>query len=186
MNAKPPKIASLLVFVVVAALISQAGSAEEGTRETGRKPYVSFSGAHSKIERQSYELITSADDWAKLWHRHLGKELKGNYDYFYNPEGIPAVDFDSCMVIAIMRGKQINVAGIEVVMMGKIAGLMTVRFRDKTFQTFGTAKDNGGARATTPYGFFVVPNSPNAIVLEQHDAQYKNDPPKWRKVFRFR
>lgn len=150
------------------------------------KPLVSFSGAHSQIDKPSYHLVTSAKDWANLCLRHTGKEEREEYDYFYNPDGVPEVNFDECMIVAVFQGKKTNVAGLEAVTISRVAGLMTLRFRRKGFQTTGTAKDNGGAEEVTPYAFFVVPRSPNPLVLEEDVNSMRGKPPIWKKVVRFR
>ena len=149
------------------------------------KPFVTFSGAQSRIDKPSYHLVTSAKDWTNLWLRHSGKEEREDYDYLRNPDGVPEVNFDECMVVAVFQGKQTNIARLEAVSLSRIAGLMTLRFQSKGYQTGSTDK-GGGAKDVTPYAFFVVPRSPNPLVLEQDVHNIKGDPPKWKKVLRFR
>jgi hypothetical protein len=148
------------------------------------KPLVSFSGAHSQIGERSYQLITSAKDWTNLWLRHTGTAAAGKYDDFYNPAGVPEVNFDKCMVIAIFSGKSKNIAGIEAASYTEDTDQIKLRIRAKGYQTGGRpGADNGDA--VTPYGLFVVNRTPGTIVIEQDVQDLKGQPPIWKEAARF-
>ena len=77
---------------------------EDGETGAALTPYVTWSGPHSKIEDKRYVRITSEEEWIDLWLEHVGMEKKGTYNKYYNPAGIPEIDFKRCMVVGVFRG----------------------------------------------------------------------------------
>ena len=72
------------------------------------KPLVVVSGSDSKVTRGFYDLVTSADEWARLWAQHLGV---GEQDVHRPPMKI---DFDRYMIVAIFRGPRIHSRQVEI------------------------------------------------------------------------
>lgn len=157
------------------------GRAQQPPAE-GAKPFVAFSGGDSRIETVRYERIVSDHSWAEVWLGNFGKRPSGKYDFFRNPERVPDVDFEKCMVIAVFGGKTTNRAGFKAVGITESAEQVTFRFCPKSFQTGGQS-DRG--HTTTPYAFFVVPRSTKPVVLEVDAHQYLGDQPAWKEVHRF-
>lgn len=151
-------------------------AAAQGARET--KPYVTIAGAASRITTREYDRITAKDDLVKVWLRHTGTDPARHTD-FYNEAGVPGVDFERCMVVAVFGGACINSAGIDVVSIAEEADRVLLRFQHRSFQS-----GPEGDRAT-PYGFFFVPRSPKALVLEENVQNLIGGEPKWKERARF-
>ena len=143
------------------------------------KPYVSFWGSDSRIDKPTYQLVTSRKEWTDLWLRHMGKSKHDNYSEFYNPDNVPDVNFEKLMVVAVFAGKSFNSAGIEFVSCTDGKDQMTVRFREKGYGTAGKADD------ATPYGLFVLNRSAKSVIVEQDVRSIKNEPPVSKEVARF-
>jgi hypothetical protein len=173
-----------LLWLIVAGCLLASPANCSADENGATKPLVSFSGSRSKINEPSYQLITSAKDWTNLWLRHTGTAAAEKYDDFYNPAGVPEVNFDKCMVIAVFSGKSKNIAGIEVASYTENDGQIKLRIREKGYQTGGPpGADNGDN--VTPYGLFVVNRTPGMVVIEQDVQNYKGQPPIWKEVARF-
>ena len=143
------------------------------------KPYVVITGADSHIaERQCFR-VSSNDEWTALWLRHKGKESSKKYDDYFNPAGVPNVNFENCMVIAIFKGPGSNSAGLRAVSVHEDPEAMLFRFRDMSYQS-GNWSDK-----VTVYGFFVLPRSTMPVVLEEDVQGIINKPPVWRERARF-
>ena len=156
--------------VFVAFYLQSAGAAE---KTVNALPLVVLSGADSHCTQPSYELIKKSSELTKAWAKHLGT----SEDDAYRPAMV--VDFDRCMVVAIFRGEQGNVRGIELepVIEGNTA--LTIRFSDLGYQTGGKSNFKPPDR---PYAFIVVPKSSKSIVLEENVQQYKGQPPIWNPL----
>lgn len=141
-------------------------------------PLVTFVGADSKVAERRYVRVTDKEQWAVLWGEHTGQPMpKGDYDWHYNQQHVPEVDFAQCMVVGIFQGDCWNSAGVRLEQILAEDERMLVRFEDKAYQTEGP--DGGGKRAT-PYGLFVLPNSKQPIVLEENVQSLIGEPPKWQ------
>jgi hypothetical protein len=77
------------------------------------KPLVTLAGAQSRIDKPEYARITSAEEFVKLYMRHLGKDPK-QFDEYYNKPGVPTIDFKRCMVVAVFQGNTWNTAAVIV------------------------------------------------------------------------
>ncbi len=150
--------------------------------DIANKPLVTLAGADSRIDRPGYQLITSRRDWTNLWLRHTGRPVEKEYDDFYNPAGVPEINFEKCMVIAVFAGKTENITAIEASTYVENADQIRLRFRERGYQTAGA---NGGAVKSTPYGLFVVSRSSKLLILEQNVQDIKGAPPVWKEVARF-
>src|SRR5688572_8536266 len=149
---KPSFLAVLAGFLAVAILAPYAVPEQQAKEPGGAKPYVSLWGADSKVKEKSYELITTPEQLATVWSKHSGKEE--TVDSGFNESGRPEVDFDRCLVIAIFEGDSGNTAGIGCAGIIEEEKTLTVRFRNRTYQTSGPG---GGGRRASAYGFFVIP-----------------------------
>ncbi len=174
---KSPVATSALCLLVLCAALLAPGSASEPAPKL--RPYVSWVVQHSRIETVEYLRITSEAEWTRLWLRHLGSDTKPErYSHYYNPEGVPHVDFEHCMVVAVTAGKRHNAAGVDAVSIIDEGAQIRFRFRDRTFQTSGP---DGGAQAVTPVGFFVLPRSASPIVLEEDVQNLIRGDPIWKQ-----
>lgn len=144
------------------------------------KPYVAWSGPHSRIEARGYFRIATDAEWTDLWLKHRGmeKEGEGTYDTFYNPACLPEIDFAKCMVLGIFQGKRWNSAGVACRSIHENKERILIRFDDKAYQTEGT-----GERAA-PFGLFVLPASNKPIILEENEQVYNFGPPLWKEKAR--
>ncbi|MCK6460205.1 MAG: hypothetical protein L6Q95_09975 [Planctomycetes bacterium] len=151
-------------------------AAAQDARET--KPYVTLAGAASKVAAKEYDRITTRDELVKVWLRHVGSDPAG-HDDFYNEAGVPDVDFGRCMVVAVFGGQCVNSAGIYAVSVAEEADRVLLRFGHRSFQS-----GPEGDRAT-PFGFFFVPRSSKALVLEENVQNLIGGDPKWKERARF-
>ncbi|NLE39440.1 MAG: hypothetical protein GX621_15570, partial [Pirellulaceae bacterium] len=79
------------------------------------RPLVTLTGTDSQIKERGYYRIMSEKEWIKIWQRHKGVEAPDGYDLFYNPLGLPDINFGKCMVIAVFQGSGWNDAGLRVI-----------------------------------------------------------------------
>ena len=158
------------VILVGLSAVTFLGKDEE--RQAIINPYISWSGAHSKVAETKYFKITDSKEWEKLWHRHAGEK-----------SDVPAVNFEVCMVIAIFHGRHFNSAGI-VITITEEGGQIRFRFDDDSYQTLGD-DEKGGAVEVEDYGIFVIPRSTKPLVLEEDVQRLLDKPPIWKERARF-
>ena len=196
----PGRIASLLGIATVGLMLGvRPPLAEQAARhEVGgqgiNKPLVSLSGAQTRIEGRSYHRLTSAEEFQGLYMRHLGHKPE-EFDDYYNRHGVPLVNFERCMVIAIFQGDSFNSAGVYVHSVEEDDERILVRFDDRSYQTSGgfsksedlvtgvpgAGGDDGGRQRVRAWGMFVLPRSAKAVVLEENVQNIIGDPPEWRE-----
>ncbi len=152
---------------------------EQEPQEAKRQPLVSLSGADSKLDRGYYRL-TSAEHFTEIYMRHLGQD-PADFDAYHNPHGVPMINFDECMVVAVFQGEDWNSAGVIVDSIVEDEHRMTVRFDDRAYQTFGP---DGGAQRVRAYGFFVLPRTDKMLVLEENVQSIIGEPPEWKERVR--
>lgn len=150
--------------------------AARGEDQAATIPYVTLAGAKSRIETAECDRITSAKELTEVWLRHVGAKQNNEY---YNEAGVPAVDFGRCMVVAVFGGKCVNSAGIYTVSITEEKDRVVLRFDHRSYQS-GPEGDR-----VTPYGFFFVPRSAKALVLEENVQHLIGGPPKWKERARF-
>lgn len=159
-------------------------SAEAARHPVDLKPYVVITGTDSHIKEPGCFRVTSRDQWVALWPRHTGREssdmFEGKYGDFHNPAGVPDVDFDRCLVIAVFQGARVNSAGLKVVSVQDEGRRIVLRFEDKFYQT-GSVYPDGGSVKVSAYGFFVLPRLTKPIVLEEPRPRMKPEAPVWRE-----
>ncbi|MCY3018463.1 MAG: hypothetical protein NTW87_05460 [Planctomycetota bacterium] len=183
-------ISLLAVLAACWAAISAVVAGEKDAGQTIR-PYVSFTGADSHIKQPGYHRIVSEAEWLALWQKHKGAKESSDYSLFYNPLGLPHVDFDQCMVIALCQGAGYNSAGVEAVSVTEEKDRIVFRFNSKSYQTVGPpvvgsvpgtlTMEDGGGQAVAVYGFFVLPRSTKAVILQENVQRTKAGPPEWQE-----
>lgn len=193
-------VIALLGFAAVFAAAPPADGAQE--EEEGFKPYVSLWGDRSEITEASFERVVTEEAWGRLWGRHIDDDVfPGGH---YNTEGLPDVNFDRCMVLAVFRGEQVNNAGVTVRRIIEREDALHVRFEDHPYQTgIGPPAEDGkpapderarkGGEPTPneparqharPYGIFIVPRSKKAVVFERYVHNKAVQEPKLSTVKR--
>lgn len=164
--------------ILLAALLCLGPTRAVRDEPTALRPFLSLSGQHSHVTDKRCLRITNQDEWAALWFEHVGEKPRPKLDLFYNKAGLPVVDFERCMVVAVFAGALFNCAGVSAVE----APEPPVKLDEATaagpasedevalylswhsFQTAGPAPD-GGAQAGEPFGFFVLPRTDAPLVL---------------------
>ena len=127
-------------------------------------------GPNCAIGKTRYERLRTQEQLAEVWGNHLGKARSYSVP--------PLVDFAACEVIAVFAGEVWNSDGIQVVEMLEDAGVRRVRFDHYSYQSTGAG---GGGKRVTPYGWFVVPRTELAVVLEENVQNLIGQPPVWRE-----
>lgn len=148
------------------------------TNANGLQPYVTWGGRRSKITQRGYYRITSMKEWAPLWHRHIGEKKPEQFDEFYNPGGVPRVDFTRCEVLAIFLGKGYNTASVEIQSIVARADGWRLRFGRKLYQVIP------GPEPVTAFGIWVLPRTPKTLVLEEYEFGGEgtlDDPIVWKE-----
>ncbi|MCC7292708.1 MAG: hypothetical protein IT449_11675 [Phycisphaerales bacterium] len=154
-------------------------SAQATAEEKPIPVYVSWIGADSRIEKPEYLRITTAEEWAKVWHEHKGTTpMNGGHGDL----AVPRIDFSACFVIAVFQGKSFNSNGVQVVSAAEDHGRMRVRFDDLSYQTMGP---DGGGVEVSAYGLFVLQKASKPVVLEEDVQGLIGQPPKWKERARF-
>jgi hypothetical protein len=147
------------------------------------RPYVIMSGADSHISTPSCLRIITESQWDTTWLEHMGWEKKQIYDQYYNRLGIPIIDFNKCMVIAIFLGKSWNTAGISVISIQEGNDQIVLSFDLKSYQSMEPGDQ------VKPYGFFVLPNSNKQVLIQINNQSYasriRNEPPVWKDYHQF-
>jgi hypothetical protein len=141
------------------------------------KPIAVFSGANSRIEQPSLEVVARADAWDKLWAKHLGTSV----DDAHRP--LVEVDFDRYMIVAILPGNQVNVRGVKIDSITNENNLLRIRFDNVGYQTAG---ETNNKPPDLPYAFIILPKSDKTIVTEENAQIYNGQPPQWKEWRRVR
>jgi hypothetical protein len=176
-----------LAIGVVCSLAALIATRAEEPASKVLKPCVAITGANSRVTKCRYQRITSADEWTRVWQEHKGEKPTGKYDLFYDPLLLPLIDFDHFMVIAIFEGDGSNNAGFQSVSIVEEDNRMVFRFRNKGYQTMSRYPGNagGGGGKATAFGFFVLPRSKKALILEEGQFPLSGDPPLWTERITF-
>jgi hypothetical protein len=145
---------TILFLATLCVFAGNSSAAEDVT-----KPLIFLSGADSKVTKESYDRITTADEWEKTWIQHLGTSK----DDYYRP--LMEIDFSRCMVIAIFRGKQIQVRQVEVNSISEQKGSLIVRFTELQY-SIGAIGKMPEPEYKNPYAFIVLPKNDKELILE--------------------
>lgn len=153
------------------------------TQDEHITPYVVMSGADSHITAPNCLRITSESQWDTTWLEHMGWDKKQTYDKYYNRFGIPVIDFNKCMVIAVFLGETWNRAGISVIFIQEGNDQIVLGFDLKTYQVMESGDQ------VNPYGFFVLPRSSKQVLLQINDQSLPSrnikEPPVWKDYYHF-
>ncbi|VTR93264.1 unnamed protein product [Gemmata massiliana] len=165
---------TLPALLVLAAAYDRPTKGEEEPAAT--PPLLSIYGRQSRIERQGFYRIESADAWKRHWAKHqTGEEKPASF-----PGDKPhlGVDFTRCMVVSLFdgTGTNFNCDGYEVESIDEGADRIRLRVRGLHFQT------HDALIPTTAWGAFVLPRSEKPIVLELDTNRDRLRQPKWAKV----
>jgi hypothetical protein len=183
-----------LAGVLMVALL--AAAPVPPTETSLLKPLVTISGANSHVTTARCVRITTHEEWAALWLEHVGLPPKSKYDLYFNKAGLPVVDFEHCIVVAVFLGATNNCAGVSAVA-GPVldpeaetqapvaSGDEVLRLSWHGYQTLGNGPDtgaapspdflgatggkDGGAVDASPFGFFVLPRTKAPLVVQDHD-----------------
>jgi hypothetical protein len=174
-----------VAFAVFAlAYLAAAGlRAAENNAPRTERPCVVLTGPDSRIGERSYRHVTSEDEWIELWQRHKGAKESEHYDLYYNPLGLPYIDFENYTVIAVFEGWGWNSAGLRWVELSEGKDEVVLTYESKGYQTAGP---DGGGEQVTVYGFFVLPHFNKTIVLKESPRTLAPGPrPAPEEVARF-
>jgi len=175
--------ALLAAALVISLFVPQSRPVTEvAPGPADKRPYVMLYGMHSKVTECEYLLARSEGEWIDIWLKHEGLTQEERYDTFYNPAGLPDVDFETCMVVAVFQGRRWNSAGVLAHSIVEEDVVVRLRFNDRSFQTAGP--DGGGVKVT-PFGIFVIPASKKAVLLEENVQNLKGGPSRWKERHRF-
>lgn len=181
----------VLASVAIATLVTllQAGPDRPGevqidssqSNGSHKRALVTLTGAKSK-GAEGFDLASTEPAFVSLWQKHLGQEPTGKYNSHYNPLGVPLIDFNRCLVIAIFAGQYWNSAGFAIDSISERDASIVVRYDDKSYQTAGP---DGGGQRVSPYAFFVLPKTPKELILEKNVQGLIGHPPIWKEQHRF-
>ena len=145
------------------ALASLAFAAVRPSAPADRGPCLLLTGANSAVREARVELVSTSEDWARLWLEHRGAPPVERYDLFLNKAGLPVVDFETHVVVAVFVGETANVAGlrVEAVEPGEASDHATLRYASNSYQTLGESEP------ARPFGFFVLPRGDRPLVVEE-------------------
>jgi hypothetical protein len=160
--------------LAVFLLLLPASTAEE--QADSLMPLVGLWGADSAVTGRAYQRVTDRESWVALWLAHRGVAA-GKHSEYYNEAGVPDVDFERCMVVAILQGEAWNSAGVRVDSVTVEGDHLRLRYDDRSYQTAGP---DGGGRKARAYGFFVLPRSAKPLVLEENVQGLIGKPPEWK------
>lgn len=177
----------LLILSAFFAMSDRCLSADEKRKDP--QPHVTLTGTDSRVTEPGCFLIRSEAEWIKTWQRHKAAKESPDYDLFYNPLGLPAVDFGQCMIVAVFQGVTVNNAGLRAVSLVEEKGRVVLRFENKTYQTLETARPAipaGGVltvrmKAEAVHGFFVIPRTGKGVVVEEGVRQLLTEPVKFKE-----
>jgi hypothetical protein len=159
------------VTAIALLFVSVARSAEKFDQPPQSKPLVTLSGANSHVRKPAYERIATPEDWRRVWTSHLGTLP----DSFYGSRF--EVDFDHCLVVAIFRGEETNIRGIQIESLSDSADSVVIRFVELGYQTAGSDNNKPPDR---PYAFLVLPKTNKSIILEERiESKDVRQPPRW-------
>ncbi|MFT7616906.1 MAG: hypothetical protein ACI97A_000536 [Planctomycetota bacterium] len=170
---------AILVALLGCSTATDTEQVQEQSTKPGENPWVVINGSDSLLQQKSYLRITTKKDLAVVWQRHKGQSTTEPFDFYYNPLGMPTIDFETSMVVAIFDGRGWNNAGIDARRVFIRNDDLVVRYQDKSFQTAGI---DGGGQLGAAYGFFILPRSNRKLVIEEDDQTMGDGGPKWKIV----
>lgn len=127
-----------------------------------------WSGHDSRIRKPICVRVETPAAWARLWKEHTGRAAAP-----------PAVDFGRYVVLGVFEGEGWNCSGIRLLHALDCGTATELFLRDSTYQTGPTAN------RVTPYGLFVLPRRPGALIVKQDRQGTIGGPPLWVERARF-
>lgn len=134
--------------------------------ENPYKPLAVYSGGHSQIKKQRFELIEDAKAWKQLLAEHNGAELNTK------------LNFDTQCVACLFFGPHAIVPSVAR-MPVESKSAVRIRYND-SFQFVGGVE----LPELHPWVFVVMDRS-KLVVIEQESRILISDPPKWKERARF-
>jgi hypothetical protein len=178
---------SVFTFLVVSSCFGIVTEvfAQKQSIQTNSKPLLAVSGTDSYVTKPHYLRVTKADDWTRIWARHLGTSKEDYYRPLFE------VDFDRCLMVVIFRGEQIQTRRLQIESMAENAESITVRFWELSYGTGHGVNETPTPRPPErPYAFIVLPKTNKYIVLEEKiwskEDAVLDRPPKWKEVARLK
>lgn len=179
MNRRRTLLATLALAASAAAL---AGLARLQPQREGERPAcVAWSGPDSKITARRFERIRDEQTWLKVWGDHAGQD-ETNLHFIW--QTAPRIDFARFEVVACFRGTAVNSNGERVVGLEDTGGGLRIRFEGAWYQT-ASFDGSGGARASVPYGIWVIDRTDKPIIVEENVQGLIGHPPDWKEQKRF-
>jgi hypothetical protein len=177
----------LFVFTFLVVIGSYFGTvgvaAQEESSSPISTPLVAISGTDSHVTKPSYERVTTAKDWRRIWAGHLETTVDSYY------RAIMEVDFDRCLVVVMFRGEQIQIRQITIDSVLETAGSITIRFNELGYG-IGLGKDEKPPKPERPYAFVILPKTNKEIVWEEKiwskEDSARGRPPKWEERARLK
>jgi hypothetical protein len=174
--------ARILLGGVVVCALAFVSFAEE-PKETKLKPTLVFSGSHSAIRAERFELATTAKEWESLWAKHRGDAQE---PLFTETSQMLSLDFETHYVIAIFTG-----SGEPCVFQPRQRGdIVAIGLEIEIFSTEGrlpsrTDHEKAKANATATYAFIVLPKPVKTVVIEENRETRRGQPPQWHERAKF-
>ncbi|PCJ54367.1 MAG: hypothetical protein COA79_21865 [Planctomycetota bacterium] len=176
---KKIKVVISLSFIILVLFTIPTLLADTIKRDVLTKPCVVITGTDSHVSKRGYQRITSKKDWIRAWEKNKGQKLGNKYDHNYNSLGLPLIDFERYMVIAIFQGSGRNSRGLKAISVSEEQYRIAFRFDDESYQTIG------GHIEVAVYGFFIIPRSSKPLILEENVQGLNGKPPVWKKRITF-
>ena len=143
--------------------------------------FVVLSGDDSAVTEEQLLRVTDDEAWTDLWRRHRGLPTDKPYNRYYDAATCPLVDFESCMVIALLRGDTTNCAGLRLVEVDDDGRRLRLRVKAKSYQTMAASIDPEDMQgdAVRPYAFVVLPRSDLPVQVEFDRSGLGQREPRW-------
>jgi hypothetical protein len=195
LDVRQPMIKRVVIGCCAVFALALAVHGEE-TKETRFKPTMVFTGTHSAIRYETYQLISTGVGWKELWEQHRGDENDRLFTESY--QGID-INFETHYVVAIFIGGYPD--GCEIIPLQSGDTIIIVS-RGMFFQTEGrtpkTADDplprtpdlrqvhnEAKANALGSYAFVVLPKPVKTVVLADATGSPRDGPLNWKQRFIF-
>ncbi len=175
-------------YLVVSHYADRIVSAQIPAFSTGRA-LVTLTGTDSAVKTQSYRLLRDEKHWVQVWQQHKGLPVTGKYSRTHNSIGLPVIDFERCMVVAVFAGESAQTPSLSVQEVSESEGEVVVRFVKNGYSIDHGRYEPGKEIRVPPalplYGFFVMPRSDKALVLEEGSRKGRGKPLDWTERQRF-
>lgn len=160
----------LITKKVLAMLIALV--AQQEAMDKDFKPLGEMTGADTAIERPMAMMVTSEQEFIKLWYAHkelFGDAQNGSAGVQVAEAQVPKVDFKKNVVIAYFAGQTNGVLGYE---------LADVNTKGKTnvVRILPQVLTGGPGLVNSTYGMWVFPIPKKAVELELIIGMDKNQP----------